>query len=119
MLMADDIKRPFCKPICKPDAAKPGETEETQPTDRDVICPVPRDHRAHERLPETPETYVVLLITQRSRVQIPPPLLVSQVKALSQWGEGLLRAGRCSKGCSRSRAPHGLAARRGRRHETG
>ena len=34
-----------------------------------------------------------LLITQRSRVQIPPPLLVSQVKALSQQGEGLCVSG--------------------------
>ena len=30
--------------------------------------------RAHQRPPETAETVVVLLITQRSRVQIPPPL---------------------------------------------
>jgi hypothetical protein len=59
------IKRVFCKPICKPDAAQPGETGETEPTERDLICPVRRDHRTRERLPETPETYVVLLITQR------------------------------------------------------
>jgi len=32
----------FCKPICKPDAAKPGETGETEQPDRDVICPVRR-----------------------------------------------------------------------------
>jgi hypothetical protein len=28
----------FCKPIRKPDAAKPGEMGETEPTDRDVIA---------------------------------------------------------------------------------
>jgi hypothetical protein len=66
--------RLFCKPICKPDAVKPGETGETEPTARDVICPVRRAHRTRERQPETPETCVVWLITQRSRVQIPPPL---------------------------------------------
>ena len=54
-----------------------------------------------------------LLITQRSRVQIPPPLLNQQVKALSYHGKGLLRTGRCSKMCSGNRAPGGLAANRG------
>ena len=34
------IKQLFCKPICKPDAAKPCGTGETEPTGRDVICPV-------------------------------------------------------------------------------
>jgi len=62
----------FCKPICKPDAARQLETEETDPTERDGICPVRRGHRTRQRLPETAETDVVWLITQRSRVQIPP-----------------------------------------------
>ena len=35
------ISRLFCKPICKPDAAKQRETE---PTGRDVICPIRRGH---------------------------------------------------------------------------
>ena len=74
--------RLLCKPICKPDAARQRETGETEPTGRDEICPVRRGHHARERLPETPETDVVVLITQRSRVQIPPPLLISQVKGL-------------------------------------
>src|SRR6185437_5340183 len=69
--------RLFCKPICKPDAARQYGTGETEPTERDVICPVRRGHHARERQPETPETHVVWLITQRSRVQIPPPLLIS------------------------------------------
>jgi hypothetical protein len=55
----------FCKPICKPDAARQLETEETDPTERDGICPVRRGHRTRQRLPETAETDVVWLITQR------------------------------------------------------
>ena len=82
------IKRLFCKPICKPDAAKPGETGETEPADRDVICPVRRGHCTRQRLPETPETVVALLITQRSRVQIPPPL--PRPEALSRTEKGPL-----------------------------
>jgi len=38
------------------------------------VSPVRRGQRGHRRRPETPETHVVWLITQRSRVQIPPPL---------------------------------------------
>ena len=71
------INRLFCKPICKPNVAGQFETGETDPTGRDGICPVRRGHHTRERPPETPETHVVWLITQRSRVQIPPPLLVS------------------------------------------
>jgi hypothetical protein len=68
------INHLFCKPICKPDKARQFETGETEPTERDPICHVRRCHRTRERLPETAETRVVWLITQRSRVQIPPPL---------------------------------------------
>ena len=64
--------RLFCKPICKPDVVKPGETGETVQTERDVICPVRRGHHARERPSETPYTHVVRLITQRSRVQSLP-----------------------------------------------
>ena len=77
----------FCKPICKPDAARQHETGETEPTERDGICPVRRGHHARQRLPETPETHVVWLITQRSRVQIPPPLLVSAGRGPFPVGE--------------------------------
>ena len=67
-------KNLFCKPICKPDAARQRGTGETEPTRRDVICPVRRGHHPRERRPGTPETSVVWLITQRSEVQILPPL---------------------------------------------
>ena len=76
----------FCKPICKPDAARQAETGETEPTERDGIYPVRRGHHTRERLPETPETHVVRLITQRSRVQIPPPL--PRPEALSRTEKG-------------------------------
>ena len=63
-----------CKPICKPDAPEWDETEETEQNERTVLVPVRRGHRIRERSSETPETYVALLITQRSQVQILPPL---------------------------------------------
>jgi hypothetical protein len=72
----------FRKPVCKPDAARQHETGETEPTERDEICPVRHGRRTRERLPETPETCVVWLITQRSEVQILPPLPISQFKGL-------------------------------------
>jgi hypothetical protein len=81
------INRLFCKPICKPDAARQHGTGETERTERDGLCPVRRGHRTHERRPETAETVVVWLITQRSEVQILPPLLFPQVKALFCQGE--------------------------------
>ena len=56
------IIRLFCKPVCKPDAARQYGTGETEPTERDAICPVRRGHRTRERLSETPETHVVWLI---------------------------------------------------------
>ena len=59
--------RGSCKPICKPDAARQDETETPKAANGDVIYPVRRGHRTRERLPETPETYVVLLITQRGQ----------------------------------------------------
>jgi len=62
----------FCEPTCKPDTPRQLETGETDPTERDGSCPVRRGHCARERHPETGETHVVWLITQRSRVQIPP-----------------------------------------------
>jgi len=83
---------PFCKPFCKPDAARQLETEETDPTERDGTGPVRRGHYVRERLPGTSETNVVWLITQRSRVQIPPPLLISA-------GQGPFLAGRGPFAC--------------------
>ena len=55
------IKSLFCKPICKPDAARQHETGETEPTERDGICPVRRGHHARERRLGTAETHVVWL----------------------------------------------------------
>ena len=48
------------------------------------VPPVDRGQRRHQRPGETPETYVVWLIPQRSRVQIPPPLPSWQVRGLFQ-----------------------------------
>ena len=85
------INRLFCKPICKPDAARQRGKGETEPTERDVTRPVRRGHRNRERLPETAETRVVWLITQRSRVQIPPPL--QRQRPFLEQREGLLHVG--------------------------
>jgi len=49
------------------------------------IC---RGQRGDRRLSETRETHVVWLITQRSRVQIPPPLPSLQVRRPLQIMEG-------------------------------
>jgi hypothetical protein len=106
------------KPICKPDAARQRETGETEPTERDGICPVRRGHRTRERRLETVETHVVWLITQRSRVQIPPPLLFSAGQGPFSAGRGPFAFGRCSKTCSSNSLPRGPAARQGRRDET-
>ena len=61
-----------CKPICKPDAPEWDETEETEQNERAVLVPVRRGHRIRERSSETRETYVALLITQRSPRQWRP-----------------------------------------------
>ena len=74
----------ICARICARDAAGHVETGETQKVWDDFLPQVCRGQRGHQRLPETPETHVVWLITQRSRVQIPPPLLIPQVKGLFQ-----------------------------------
>ena len=80
-----------CKPIRKPDAARQHETRETESTERDGICPVRRGHRTRERRLETVETHVVWLITQRSRVQIPPPR--PRPEALSRTEKGPFACG--------------------------
>ena len=54
----------FCKPICKPDAARQPERRETEPTERDGICPICRGNRTRERRLETAKKHVVWLITQ-------------------------------------------------------
>ena len=67
-------KNLFCKPICKPDTAGRAETGETQKIPEDFAAPVGRGQRRGQRQLETAETHVVWLITQRSEVQILPPL---------------------------------------------
>jgi hypothetical protein len=79
----------ICARVCARDAAGHAETGETQKAWDDLMPQVCRGQRGDRRLSETRETDVVRLITQRSRVQIPPPLLVPQVKALSRQREGL------------------------------
>ena len=58
------INRLICKPICKPDAAILFETGDGADGARWALSCPPRSPR-RERLPETSETHVVWLITQR------------------------------------------------------
>jgi hypothetical protein len=93
------INRLFCKPICKPDAAKQHETREMEPTKRDGICLVLQGHRTRERRFEAGETQVVWLITQRSRVH-PSPRYQGQRPFLEQR-KGLLHVV-CTWICTRA-----------------
>jgi len=63
----------FCKPICKPNAARRLEIGETQKARDDFAPHVCPGQGGDQRLPETPETHVVWLITQRSRGSNPAP----------------------------------------------
>ena len=72
--------------ICARDAAGQAETKETQKTTADSAPPVCRAQYAEQGRPETAETHVVWLITQRSRVQIPRPL--PRPEALSRTEKG-------------------------------
>lgn len=63
-------------------------------------APIRQAQRDDQRPRETPKMYVVRLITQRSRVQIPPPLLRCRSRALSEQGEGLLHVA-CKLICKR------------------
>jgi hypothetical protein len=75
--VATQVRKRICARICARDAAGRAETGETEKTQDDFVPLVYRGQRGAQRPAETPETHVVWLITQRSRVQIPPPLLVS------------------------------------------
>jgi hypothetical protein len=90
------------------------ETKETQKNDSGFGTSVCRAQHAEQRRLETAETHVVWLITQRSRVQIPPPLLISASQGPFPAGRGPVRAGHCCKTCSSNGTPRGPAARRGR-----
>jgi hypothetical protein len=67
-------QRPFCKRTCKRDAAESVEQEETGKMQGEASTTSCRDGQGCERQARTPETDVVWLITQRSQVQILPPL---------------------------------------------
>ncbi len=77
----------FCKPICKRYAVEQDGTRKTRRAARDEEPSRIRGHRVRERRPGTPETGVVVLITQRSRVQILPPLPNQQVRGSSRLRE--------------------------------
>jgi hypothetical protein len=64
-LRKPQVKNRFCKPICKPDAAGQVETGEMQKAGDDFTPRVGRGQRGDQRLPETAETHVGRLITQR------------------------------------------------------
>jgi hypothetical protein len=81
------IKNLLCKPICKRDTVEQGGTRKTRRAVGAVDPLVSRGHRVRERPPEMPETGVVVLITQRSQVQILPPLLNQQVRGLFRFRE--------------------------------
>jgi len=66
--------RLICARICARDVAGQAETGETQKAREDSIPQVCRGQRGDQGRPETAETNVVWLITQRSEVQILPPL---------------------------------------------
>jgi hypothetical protein len=116
----------LCKPVRKPDAAEQAETQETPTTGGGFPAHIRQAQGASQGLSETPETRVVWLITQRSQVQILPPLPSLQVKALSDHGKGLLRMP-CAPVCARGLRdgpprrlggetfPRGHRSRRGRR----
>ena len=76
----------ICARICARDATGRVETWETQRTRHERPPSVRRGQRGDQRPRETPETHVVWLITQRSRVQIPPPL--PRPEALSRTEKG-------------------------------
>ena len=77
----------ICARICAQDAAREVETRETPQTRHERAPSVRRGQRGNQRQSETAETHVVWLITQRSRVQIPPPLPRPEVG--SEQGSGL------------------------------
>ncbi len=59
------VKNRLCARICARDAARPTGTGEMRQTQYNGPPPVRRGQGVHQRPPETPETEVVRLITQR------------------------------------------------------
>ena len=81
------VRRLICAQICARDAAGWVETREMQRTRHEHPPSVRRGQRGDQRRRETGETHIVWLITQRSRVQIPPPLLISAGQGPFPMGE--------------------------------
>ena len=90
-----------CARICARDAAGQVKTGETQRHGYEHARLVGPGHRAHWRLHEFPETGVVVLITQRSQVQILPPLPSLQVRGLFRSWKGPSVSGLCTSLCTR------------------
>ena len=86
------------EPIRARDASGQTETGETRNVRHDVALQVFGDHHGDQGLRETAETVVVWLITQRSRVQIPPPLPRSE--ALYRTEKGPSACGLCTDLCT-------------------
>ena len=102
----------ICARICARDAAGRVETGETRRAERDLARRVRRGQRGEQGRSGTPETGVVVLITQRSQVQILPPLPISQVRGLFRFPEGaflLWRANEFANGPSARWLPALLA----------
>jgi len=93
------VSNQICARICARDAVGQVETRETRRDPPRIPTPVRRGQRGDQRRPETPETCVVWLITQRSRVQIPPPL--PRPGALSRTEKGPLACGLLTVLCTR------------------
>ena len=85
------VRNLICARFCARDAEGRTETRETEKAQDGPLLRVYRGQRGYPRLPETAETCVVWLITQRSRVQIPPPL--PRPEALFRTGRGPLACG--------------------------
>src|SRR6266487_4183771 len=68
------VSNQICARICARDAVGQVETREMRRDPPRILTPVRRGQHGDLRPPGTAETRVVWLITQRSRVQIPPPL---------------------------------------------
>jgi hypothetical protein len=86
-----------CKPFCKPDTTGQGETGKTQQTTGHIAFQICRDQRSGQRRSETAETHVVWLITQRSEVQILPPL--PRPEAVPQTEGRPFACGLCTELC--------------------
>ena len=96
IMLLDDAGGGRCDRDCDQDASQLARRGETR---RHHARGVGQASEANELQRRRAKTARGLLITQRSQVQILPPLLVSAGQGPFPAGEGLLRVGRCSKSC--------------------